>query len=213
MNLTPEQKEHAVELIEMGEKLDAVRYFQETLQVSAEEALLLAEKLEEEIEETDLEDIKELQQEALKQPGVNVGRLVGMIFMSIGTIMLAVVAYLLVSNYQFMQRAQSVKGKVIDYQSYQSRDRDSNSSTSMYTPTYQYAYKGKLYTHISTTSTSSKDYEIGDPVEILIDPEDPKEILINSFMVKWFLPLLLGFMGTLFTGLGFVAFRFLGKQS
>ena len=213
MNLTPEQKEHAIDLIEMGEKLDAVRYFQETLQVSAEEALLLAEKLEEEIEETDLEDIKALQQEALKQPGVNVGRLVGMIFMSIGTIMLAVVAYLLVSNYQFMQRAQSVKGKVIDYQSYQSRDRDSNSSTTMYTPTYQYTYKGKLYTHISTTSTSSKDYEIGDQVEILIDPEDPKEILINSFMEKWFLPLLLGFMGTLFTGLGFVAFRFLGKQS
>jgi hypothetical protein len=58
MNLTPEQKEHAIELIEMGEKLQAVRYFQETLNVSAEEALLLTEKLEEEIDGAVVEEIK-----------------------------------------------------------------------------------------------------------------------------------------------------------
>jgi hypothetical protein len=152
-----------------------------------------------------------LQREARKHPGINVGRIVGMIFMSIGGIMLAVVAYLVVSSYQFEQRAQPIKGIVIDYQSYQSRN-DNGGSTTMYTPVYQYEFKGKSYTHVSSTSTSSKDYEISETVEMLIDPDDPKEILIDSLMEKWFVPLLLGFMGTLFTGLGFVVFRLLGKQ-
>jgi len=211
MPLTPEQKEHAIDLIEMGDKLEAVRYFQDTLNLSAEDALVLAEKLEEEIEGNNVAEIKAMHDQIRKQPTLDVGRVVGIIFMSIGSIMLAVVIYLVTSNYKFMQRAIPVQGKVIDYQSYESRDDDGRYTT-MFTPIYQYAFKGKSYTHISTTSTSSKDYLIDDAVEILVDPQDPKEIVINSFMEKWFLSILFGFMGTLFSGLGFMAYRLLGNK-
>ena len=44
MPLTPEQKEHVVGLLEMDDKLEAVRYLKETMGVSAEHALMLAEK-------------------------------------------------------------------------------------------------------------------------------------------------------------------------
>ena len=211
MTLTPEQKEHAIDLIEMGEKLEAVRYFQEVLNIDAEQALLLAEKLEQEVEAGP--DMQELRQkhEEMKRSGANVGRLVGLIFMSIGMVMLAVVVYLLYTHQQFEKNARTVKGTVVEFQSYESRNN--NSSTTMYTPVFEYELKGKKYTYVSTSSSNIKEYEVGERLDILVDPENPAEVLVNSFMEKWFLPLLLGFMGTLFTGLGYVAFAVLGKKS
>jgi hypothetical protein len=98
MTLTPEQKEHAIELIAFGDKLAAVRYFQEVLNIDAEQALLLAEKLEEEIETAegpDIEPMTPAQREELSKSGVAVGKIVGILFMSIGLIMLAVMIYLI----------------------------------------------------------------------------------------------------------------------
>jgi hypothetical protein len=46
----------------------------------------------------------------------------------------------------------------------------------------------------------------------LVNPENPADVLVNSFMEKWFVPALLGFMGTMFTGLGYVAFAVMGKK-
>ncbi|MBL7872374.1 MAG: DUF3592 domain-containing protein [Cyclobacteriaceae bacterium] len=211
MTLSPEQKDHAVELIEMGDKLEAVRYLQETLTITADQALLLAEKLEEETE-SDLEkEFKSMQDEIHKKPPVNVGRLVGGVFMCLGVIMLAIAAYSIASNYKFSERAITVKGKVIDYDSYESRNDDGRSTT-MYTPTFEYSFKGKIYTHKSTTSSSSKDYKIDEAVNVLVDPDKPTEILIDSFWERWFVSVLLGFLGIMFTGMGYLAYRVFGKQ-
>jgi tetrahydromethanopterin S-methyltransferase subunit G len=211
MTLTPEQKEHAIDLIEMGEKLEAVRYFQEVLTIDAEQALLLAEKLEQEIEpELDLQGLQQKGEE-MKRSGAKVGRLVGLIFMSIGMVMLAVAGYLIYAHQQFEKNAVGVKGTVVEFQSYISSN--DNSSTTMYTPVFEYAYEGKNYTYVSTSSSNVKEYAVGEPVAILVDPENPDDVLVNSFMEKWFVPTLLGFMGTLFTGLGYVAYAVFGKKS
>lgn len=210
MTLTPEQKEHAIDLIEMGEKLEAVRYFQEVLAIDAEQALLLAEKLEQEIEpELDLQGLQQKGEE-MKRSGAKVGRLVGLIFMSIGMVMLAVAGYLIYAHQQFEKNAVTVKGTVVEFQSYISNN--DNSSTTMYTPVFEYEYKGKKYTYVSTSGSNVKEYEVGERIDILVDPENPDDVLVNSFMEKWFVSVLLGFMGTLFTGLGYVAYAVLGKK-
>jgi len=214
MELLSEQKEHAVQLIEMGDNLEAVRYLQQTLQITAEQALVLTEKLKEEVEASPLlDEFKAMQQELSQKPSINLGRLVGSIFMSVGAIMLVVVAYLIVSNYQFTQRAKVVTGKVTNYDSYQSYHKDNSGSTTMYTPTFEYTFNGKIYSHKSTTSSSSKSFDIGESVEILVDPSDPHSILIHDFFDEWFLSILLGIMGTMFTGMGYLAYRILGKTS
>jgi hypothetical protein len=82
----------------------------------------------------------------------------------------------------------------------------------MYTPTFEYEFNGQSYTHVSSTSTSSKEFEIGQTISILVDPKDPQEILVNSFMEKWFVPLLLGGIGIVFTGMGYLVFRLLGRK-
>ena len=212
MSLSSKQKKHVVKLIETGDKLDAVRYLQETLNLTADQALILTEKLEEELEGSPLQDeINALKEETLHpSTGINVGHVVGLTFMGIGAIMLALVAYFVYSNYQFTKHAVTVKAKVINYTSYESRDSDGGGLTTMFTPTFQYPYKGKLYTYKSTTSTSNKSYEIGETVEVLIDPDDPENILIPDFWDEWFVTVLLGFLCVLFSGMGYLVYRLLG---
>lgn len=213
MTLTPEQKEHAMDLIAMGDKLDAVRYFQQVLNIDAEQALLLAEKLEEEIDAEESPDLKEFEQQRtkLKESGANVGRIVGTLFMGIGMVMLLVVGYLIYSHQQFEKNAKVVKATLTAYQSYDSRD-DDGSTTTMFTPVFEYEFKGTKHTYVSNSSSSSKDYEIGEKVDMMVNPDDPKDVLVDSFMGKWFLPLLLGIMGTVFTGMGYLAYALLGKK-
>lgn len=211
MTLTPEQKEHAIELIEMGEKLEAVWYFQQVLNIDAEQALLLAEQLEKEVEpEIDLQEFHQKAEE-MKRSGAKVGRLVGLIFMSIGMVMMAVAGYFVYDHQQFEKNAVTVNGTVVDFDSYISTD--DNSSTTMYSPIFEYEYEGKKYTYVSTSGSSVKEYEVGERIDILVNPENPADVLVNTFMEKWFLPVLLGFMGTMFTGLGYGAFAVLGKKS
>jgi Protein of unknown function (DUF3592) len=212
MMLTPEQKEHAIELIQMGDKLEAVRYLQEVLAINAENALLLTEKLEQEVDAEDeqvINDLKAQHLEAQKNP-VDVGRLVGGIFMVVGCIMLAIAAWIGVSNYKFAQRAIPIKGIVLNYSSYESKSDDGRYTT-MYTPTYQYQFEGKTYTYTSSTSSSSQEYDVNEAVDVLVDPQEPSEVLIDSFWERWFVVILLGGMGTLFAGMGYLVYRVLGN--
>jgi len=213
MTLTSEQKDHAIQLVEMGDTLEAVRYLQETLQITADQALALTEKLKEEVDASPLlDEFKAMEEQLRQKPGINIGRIVGLIFMSVGGILLSVVVYFVISNYQFEQRAVPVMGKIIDYESYLSKN-DNGGSTTMYTPIFQYTFNGKEYTYKSSTSSSSRGYEIGESVEVLVDPDEPLSVLIHSFWDEWFLSILLGIMGTMFAGMGYMAYRVLGRPT
>jgi Protein of unknown function (DUF3592) len=212
MMLTPEQKEHAIELIQMGDK-EAVRYLQQVLNVNAEQALLLTKKLEEEImaeDEAVFEELKVARENNSQQPPVNAGRIASGIFMGVGSVILAVAAWIGVSNYKFAQQALRVKGTVIMYSNYESRN-DYGSQSTMYTPTYQYVFNGKTYTYTSSTSSSSHEYEINENVNVLVDPQKPEEVLIDSFWERWFVMTLLGGMGTLITGVSYIVYRIMGN--
>jgi hypothetical protein len=213
--LTPEQKEHAIELLQMGDKLEAVRYLQQVLQIDAEKALLLTERLEQEVDAEDeeiLDELKARQEEAKKHPPVDVGRIVGGIFMGVGCILLVIAAWLGISHYQFAQRAIPVQGIVLSYSSYESKSDDGRYTT-MYTPTYQYQFEGKTFTYKSSNSSSSQEYDVNEKGNVLVDPLQPKEILIDSFWERWFVVILLGGMGTVFAGMGYLVYRVLGNSA
>ncbi|MCB0489208.1 MAG: DUF3592 domain-containing protein [Cyclobacteriaceae bacterium] len=204
--LSPNQKQHAKSLINSGQKLEAVRYLQNQLNVGADQALSLTEKLEEEI---NAEFEAELNNTRGSAKDTKMPRLVGGLFMTLGSIMLLIVLYIIYSNNQFVKRAIPVMGEVVNYDSYESSN-DDGGTTTMFTPTYAYSFNGREYKYKSTTSSSAQDYSIGDKVEILVDPDDPNSILINDFWERWLLVLVLGFLGTMFSGMGYLVYRFLG---
>jgi len=213
--MTPDQKEHAADLIRDGEKLEAVRYLQQTLNIDAAQALLLAEKLEEE-DEAELSVLRkqfdQAKQDMSQSKGVNVGRIVGLSFMTIGFIMLSLAAYFIYSSYTFSKRAIPTLGRVIDYDSYYSSDNDGGGST-MYTPIFEYSHMGSKLTYKSSVSSSSQDYDLGEEVEILVDPDDPEHVMVNNFWDRYFAVVVLGFLGSMFTGLGYMAYRLIGGKN
>ena len=205
MNLTPQQKQHVTWLLQKGKKLEAVKYFKETLNIGLADAHALVEKLQEEIGPASLPS-----GEITTKSGSQIGHWVGLGFMSVGIIMLAVVTYIVISNNKFEQRAIPVKGKVIDFTSHESSD-DDGGSTTMYAAVFEYDFNGQTYQHTSSTSSSSPEYDVGEEVEVLVNPLNPNQVLVNTFWEKWFLSVVLGIMGAMFSGMGFMAYRLFGR--
>lgn len=208
MNLTPQQKQYATELLQKGNKLEAVKYFKETLNISLKDAHALTEKLQEQVGPIPVRPFGRL---PFNKSGQGIGNWVGIIFMSIGAIMLVVVVFNIISTVRFAGKSVHTKGKVIDYATHESKDDDGRSTT-MYAVVVEYRFNGQNYQSTSSTSSSNPDYPIGEEIDVLVNPRNANDIMINSFSEKWFLALVLGIMGTVFTGMGYMAYRIFGGR-
>jgi len=207
MVLTPTQKKHAVTLIESGKKQDAVRFFRQTLNITDEQALVLTEKLKKEVAAIPpATKFMAFNDDPQINAGTQKSRGGQTLFLALGIFIMAAAVYLVVSNYQFEQRSVIVQGKVIGYESYTDRE-DNGSTTTMHTPVFQYEYKGETYNYKSKSSSAGQDYIIDEPIDIFVNPDDPADIIIDTLWGKWLLPILLGFMGAVFTMMGFLRFR------
>ena len=207
MALTKKQKVHLEMLLRLDDEPKAIQFLQNELNLSAEEAQVAVEKLKPSV--TPLPEKMVQAFKARKEGGSKESKLgsrIGLFFMIIGIAMLGFAGYTVYSNYQFMESAISITGKVIEYDTHYSSD-DDGGSTLMYSPVFEYEYEGQTYTHNSNVSSSSPDYEIDEEVEIFIHADSPGAAMVNSFMERWFLVVLLGGMGTMFAGMGYMAFR------
>ncbi|MTI39537.1 DUF3592 domain-containing protein [Fulvivirga lutimaris] len=208
MTLSLDQQKHLEALLIAGEELEAVRYLQDTLGLSAEEALQLTEKLDKTVEQSPAAAMFKTMKHGSKHmmKDSKIGKWIGGVFMFFGLVMLSVCIYIFYSNYKFAQNAVSVNGKVIGFDTHYSSD-DDGGSTLMYSSIFKYEYQGQEYEHTSDVSSSSPDYDEGEEVEILIDPEKPSKALVNEFWDRWFIIVLMGIMGSMFTGGGLMAFK------
>ena len=195
MKISEDDKEWITALLESGDKLGAVRYIQETLSLSAEDALTLAEKLEEQ---------KLIGVTAKLEEGPNPVRIVGVVFSIVGFILLSLSFIFGYMDYQFASKAIPVTGMVSRIE-----NRPPSNGTPMYSPVIAYVVDGKQLEYISSFSSSSPGYSVGDEVELLIDPIDPADVTFNSFFERWFVVTLLGGLGFVFSVIGFVARRVL----
>ena len=79
-----------------------------------------------------------------------------------------------------------------------------------YQPTFEYIFEGDTLYYYSSTSSDPPSYHLGEQVEMFVNPVDPYDTLVNTFMDRWFVIVLLGGMGSVFFGIGllsFLAFR------
>jgi hypothetical protein len=206
--VTDEQKEHIEELIESGEKLEAIRYAQQTFGLDAEQAITMVERLEQHLEtvvDAELEQsIKEL-----KTSTSNLPNIVGGIFSTIGLILIVLAAWFGYRSYSFLEIAVPVPGIVKEFKETREYDKEDRSEYTLFWPIVNYHFESKDYTWQSNVGSSSPSYEIGDQIPLLIDPAKPGQPEENSFFSNWFLPLLLGSVGLIFAGVGIVILRML----
>ena len=126
----------------------------------------------------------------------------GGVFSTVGVGMLvgALLSYLHSQN--LVKHGMNATGTVVGFHTSISRSSKGGTSTT-YAPVVEYtAADGQTRTFTSSLSSSPPGYQEGQQVKVVYDPAMINKAEINDFMTMYFLPVLLGFMGTIFATIG-----------
>jgi len=117
----------------------------------------------------------------------------GIVSLTVGIALMVVVGFLLAEDYEKILNGERVEGVVVE-----AGDNEK--------PTVEFRTKdGRRIRVEGTISASPTPYRVGERIGVFYDPAQPEKALIDSFLERWFLPLLFGGFATVFTlvGLGF----------
>ena len=93
-------------------------------------------------------------------------------------------------------------GTIVGYMEHTGTD-----STRSYAPIFTFRdERSKIkYEIVSSTGSNERPFEIGEAVEVLYDPDDPTDAIIDSFERKWLLVIFLIIMALITKYLGHMA--------
>lgn len=113
-----------------------------------------------------------------------------------------------VCRWSYLKRAVTAKATITNL-----IERKSDDGDKLYAPVYVFTDRqGQSVKIISSTASFPPPGEIGDTIEILYDPADPKHSIQNTFFEVWGFPAIAGGLGALyFIVFGAVAF-FTGRH-
>ncbi|MCX7637621.1 MAG: DUF3592 domain-containing protein [Cyclobacteriaceae bacterium] len=188
MNINPDTKKAIIELLQEGRRHEAKIFVERQFGVSSEQAELLVQALENEIKQN------HPQPAALQ---VNkVGCLIKILkILRFGAavttliLMLATVIAWYTANH-FSGEAIRVKGRVIDM-------AHGSSGSSGLAPVIEYSYQGETKVYRSNVFSKPPAYRLNEEVTLLINPNDPNDVVLDSFMERYFTTFFLSFF-TLF---------------
>lgn len=128
--------------------------------------------------------------------------LAGSIFFVVGLGMLTGGFFAWRNHEEFRAHALKTEGVVIDFVRHVSDDSKRGKSVT-YAPLVKFTDQNEHVIQFSSSvSSGSPGYSRGDRVAVLYDPTTPEKAQIDSFMENWFVTLILGGMGVIFTLLG-----------
>ena len=117
----------------------------------------------------------------------------------LGLAILAGALYLLVTTGVFVASAARARGKVTDL--VESR---SNDGSGTWHPVVSFDVRGESFTFQSKFGSRPAPYDIGDAVDVLYDPDDPRNARIDSFRGLWLGAVIAGALGLFFTLIAWV---------
>ncbi|MEM6551692.1 MAG: DUF3592 domain-containing protein [Planctomycetota bacterium] len=129
-----------------------------------------------------------------------------LIFGMAGVPTLDVSVYMMWSTLDLRSNGRSVLATVTDVERETSRSSEGGTSTT-YRPTFEFEDEsGRMHTVTTSSSTSWWDFRVGEQITVLYDTRDPSRARPTGFMSDWFVALLTGFLGVVFTTVGVVVF-------
>src|SRR4051794_40986733 len=126
-------------------------------------------------------------------------KLFAAIFAGVGLVMLSISGYLFYQEKQFLQHAQVGNGIVTALQ----QSTSSKGSVTYYPVVVYRTSNGKEMEFSSSFSSNPPSYEIGEKVEVYYEPNQPQSAEIKGFFTQWFVVLITGGLGLVFTSIGF----------
>ena len=119
----------------------------------------------------------------------------GGVFGLVGVIFLVVASFSLRSQLEFRKGAVSAKGTVVDLVL-------SSSKSGTYTPIFEFVDQDDHSHRVAGgVASNPPSFHRGEEVRVLYQPGKPERAQIDSFMESWFLTMVFGALGTVFTGI------------
>jgi hypothetical protein len=124
-------------------------------------------------------------------------KLLGWIFGSIGLAMLIIAAILVGNSQSFSEKATRAAGVVVEL------DPSYSSDGTTYAPIVRFlTTEEQEVVFRSSVSSSPPSYEVGEQVEVLYDPANPDDAVIDSVWQVYLAPMIVGFVGGVFFLIG-----------
>lgn len=112
------------------------------------------------------------------------------LLIAVGVICLTLSAVLYQHTRSFQKAALTATGEVTNMIR---REQTRNHS---YSPAIRFqTAQGEIVEHVSPVMIKSDKYKVGDKVEMLYDPANPKDAVINGFFAVWGLTMMFGYVG------------------
>ena len=178
-------------------RIHASLHLTKKYKLSLAEASKITEELSEKLRKEG-KHIAQLPASSVKFPFV----IFGSVFLLIGLPMLIGALYVFQNNEEVYANRLAVEGEVIALE-----------GDDTYVPVVAYEYQGNMYEIRGEIASSPPSFKVGEMVDVLVNPVNPADGKIDSFMERWFLILILGGMGLVFSsiGLGAIMSKPLGK--
>ena len=130
-------------------------------------------------------------------------KILGFVFFLIGLSLLIAGFLSYQHNQKFIAGSEVTAGTVVDLARKTSTSSSSSPNSYVYYPVIQFkTINGSLIEFRATVGSNPPAYRKGDQVQVRYLEKDPYIARINSFMQLWFVSIILGGLGILFTGIG-----------
>lgn len=124
-------------------------------------------------------------------------RLVFLLLAAIGTLFTVLSIYWLWKDYTFTNNATTVTGTVVDL-------NYGMGSGSGAAPVVAFQWQGKEMIFEGSTYSNPPAVEIGEQVELFVNPDNPKDVVINMISERYILIFVFGFIGFVLSLIGYL---------
>lgn len=120
-----------------------------------------------------------------KSGGRWVGPFVGILALLLGFALTGFGAKTLYDNWKLSSDGIVVTGNVVGYETYTDGDQQTR-----YKAVINFQVGGTVYRHVDPSASLNPNYGIGEPINLLYEPDNPRNVTINRTVDLWINPLL-----------------------
>lgn len=132
---------------------------------------------------------------------IKLSKIAGSLLLALSVLMFALCGFFYTRTSKFIQTSHKAQGKVVELQ--ESRSDNGTVFHPVYTFVDRSGAEQKIY---SSMGSYPPAYQVGDAVNVLYDPQNPRSAEIEGFWSLWLVPLILGIIGAGQAVFGLLAF-------